>query len=180
MANKKFDARSILGFVFAFVLLVTPFVPVSAYSLIYGYGFNTRWLTVRNYSSYNSIVTISTNDWYLSSDVKPSICNSCSSFQVSVNNSTALPAGVNGQTWTYSNGSNIYFAYIRLNNNSGYFPSFPTNLKRNIIGHELGHAWGLNHSSYNSALLWYSDANYFNYGVYTPQSDDINGVNRLY
>lgn len=46
-------------------------------------------------------------------------------------------------------------------------------------GHEIGHALGLGHVS-NPALMYPDEGRYYNWGIYYPQQDDINGVNSIY
>ena len=42
--------------------------------------------------------------------------------------------------------------------------------------HEFGHALGLGHTLQTGQLMWYAEQN----GVFTPQSRDICGFNRIY
>jgi hypothetical protein len=51
-----------------------------------------------------------------------------------------------------------------------------TNVARSAAGHELGHGLGLAHTS-STALM---NQNRDRTKIYTPQSDDINGVNSMY
>jgi len=48
--------------------------------------------------------------------------------------------------------------------------------RRATAAHELGHGSGLGHSAYSSAVMY----KFTNYGVYTPATDDINGLNAIY
>ena len=53
--------------------------------------------------------------------------------------------------------------------------------KRNTIGHELGHTFGLEHNNTDKgALLYPTCAKYHDCNVSTPQTDDINGTNNIY
>ena len=48
-----------------------------------------------------------------------------------------------------------------------------------VAAHELGHALGLGHYS-GEYLMEPADSTRFNYGIYSPQADDVNGVLDLY
>lgn len=159
--------------------ILSPIFPAQAYNYTWGYGMDTRYPTIKNYSSYSSHVSLSAYYWYSSSDVKPTMCSSCS-YKVSVSNSYSLPTGVAGQATVYNNGKYITFASVLVNNNAGYFPNFSTFERFNVLGHELGHAWGMAHSQYTWALMWETMDSYYKYGVYWPTSNDIGGVNKIY
>lgn len=51
-----------------------------------------------------------------------------------------------------------------------------------LLGHEMGHVQGLAHETdYGATVLMYPyDNAYLDYGVYTPQSDDEDGIEDLY
>jgi len=53
--------------------------------------------------------------------------------------------------------------------------------KQNSIGHELGHSVGLDdHSSDKGALLYETCASFHDCNISTPQTDDKNGVKKIY
>ncbi len=81
-----------------------------------------------------------------------------------------------GKTIPYYSGSTYTSALVYLN--WYYLQSQGANFRRSVAGHEWGHALGLNdENSVTNALM--------NQGrnrntIYTPQSDDINGINAQY
>lgn len=60
--------------------------------------------------------------------------------------------------------------------NTYYESNNDTDFGRSVVSHELGHILGLAHTNWSS--LMNTDRN--RYTLYTPQKDDINGVNELY
>lgn len=60
--------------------------------------------------------------------------------------------------------------------NAGHPKITETNYARSTANHELGHAMGLDHTSNGSIM----DSNRDRSVVYTPQKDDINGINAIY
>lgn len=64
--------------------------------------------------------------------------------------------------------------------NTYYTASYATNKRISATGHELGHIIVLGHSSGAVLMNYSTSSRYDTYGVYTPQTDDINGVNYYY
>ncbi|MCL6561990.1 MAG: matrixin family metalloprotease [Firmicutes bacterium] len=63
--------------------------------------------------------------------------------------------------------------------NTYYTAGYSTTHVEAISGHELGHALGLAHNPTCPVLMNPDDA-YTTCDIYTPQQDDINGVNAIY
>ncbi|MEN6391129.1 MAG: matrixin family metalloprotease [Syntrophomonas sp.] len=64
--------------------------------------------------------------------------------------------------------------WFRIGMNSELFPSYTANQRQSVCVHELGHAMGLSDLGSGTAIMnQYRDKS----TIYTPQSDDINGVN---
>lgn len=59
-----------------------------------------------------------------------------------------------------------------------YVHSNPSWKIKNTIMHEMGHIFGLKHSSVTGALMVSDSANYTS--LHVPQTDDINGVRSIY
>jgi len=72
------------------------------------------------------------------------------------------------------------YAFIKLN--QVYLgPIIERYLIQSTCGHELGHAMGLDENWDDVELLMYPENDrYDDEGVYTPQQDDINGINAIY
>lgn len=64
--------------------------------------------------------------------------------------------------------------------NHYYTQGYTSDETRSVTGHELGHALGLAHNSGPYLMDPYTSVRYGEYGVYTPQTDDINGAEALY
>lgn len=75
-------------------------------------------------------------------------------------------------------GSRIDWATCMLN--MYYTDDHAANKRRSVSGNELGHSLGLNHEDAAVLMNPYTSSRYDKYGVYTPQEDDINGVNAMY
>ena len=97
-----------------------------------------------------------------------------------------IVGGVRGEAyrynWLYINGKpkvNIVGGYLFLEAFQNYVVyvnlafSQVTNGYTSTAGHELGHVFGLSHSTVSNSLM---DGNRNIETVYTPKSDDINGV----
>lgn len=82
--------------------------------------------------------------------------------------------------WCYGSNYLVANAYYNTYYTNGYGPYG----KRQVMAHELGHTIGLWEASGNScsglALMYPNSARYYTCGIYTPQQDEINGVNYLY
>lgn len=63
--------------------------------------------------------------------------------------------------------------------NWAYTQSYSPGAIQSVAGHELGHAAGLGHSD-QCVLMYPSTYRYFTCGVFSPQQDDINGIDALY
>lgn len=75
----------------------------------------------------------------------------------------------------------FYFAHAHIN--SFYGDSNPYNGKVNTLTHEMGHSIGLDHSGSlcgNPAIMYNSYGSFIVCGIYTPQTDDINGARAIY
>lgn len=80
----------------------------------------------------------------------------------------------------YYSGGYIDNAIARLNEHytEGYTP---VNKRRSVSGHELGHSIGLGEGNYPDSLMeQFTPTRWGTYGIYSPQQDDINGINTLY
>ena len=84
-----------------------------------------------------------------------------------------LSAAYNG--FTLTNGAT---GKADVNLNWFYLQSDTINARRGTAGHELGHALGLDDNNSGGAVIMNVGRN--RNQVFTPQTDDINGVNSIY
>jgi hypothetical protein len=68
------------------------------------------------------------------------------------------------------------WGYLNYYYTAGYGPQ----ARQSVAGHELGHLYGLDHSSGAKIMEGATSLRYYTYGVSTPQADDINGVEAIY
>jgi hypothetical protein len=175
----KWNVRLVI-FVMLVIFLLCPSI-TSAYTLL-----GPKWVSVNplywymeNWVGYNTRVafTYSLQDW--------NAAGTKVHFQNSVSYKVYLAEGyVTGVTWdgiTYYGyrGSTMTWASSYLN--MYYTDGYGTNKRRSVSGHELGHALGLGEMTVGAELMnRYTSSRYDYYGVYTPQQDDINGINAMY
>jgi hypothetical protein len=86
---------------------------------------------------------------------------------------------------TYYSCSGGYFQNgVQSQLNSYYTASYSTNERISVTTHEFGHALGLAHNNPSLCngvpVMYYSTDRYTVCGIYTPQQDDINGINHIY
>ncbi len=78
---------------------------------------------------------------------------------------------------TDESGDYILSADITLN--VYYYDPSPANERQCVVAHEFGHVLGLGHAAWWVQALMNTMA-WDWWGIYTPQQDDINGVNAIY
>lgn len=105
-----------------------------------------------------------------------------SSADIKVSSAYNSSVSWDGITTYNSSGGHFVAGSVVVQLNDYWFWTIPYTYDEEIsvAAHELGHTLGLNHSSIASALMYYSTSRYTQYGTYTPQQDDINGVNAMY
>jgi hypothetical protein len=76
-----------------------------------------------------------------------------------------------------------YFATVDVFINDYYTQSYTLNQRKSVISHEMGHAFGLDNTSGAVVMNGATNGAYSRwetYGICTPQSDDVSGVNSIY
>ena len=174
------------------VLLLSTFlwsvIPVSAYNLI-GYYWEGHVLPDPLYFFIeDDVSTESWTGWYNGHEEWNEAQNSPTNFALTDNIYYALVdafysydsvMGISGQTWySPSSPGDITSASVTLYEyiTNGY----PYYKRVSVAAHEFGHVLGLAHNS-GAYLMESSDYTRYNtYGIYSPQTDDVDGVNYLY
>ena len=93
---------------------------------------------------------------------------------IQIHNGNYGNTGWYGQTY-FTCSSGVFQAPVDSYINDYYGTS--GNHLQAVVGHEFGHALGLGHSSDCNALMYTYP---YTCGVYTPQTDDVNGLNAVY
>ncbi len=73
-------------------------------------------------------------------------------------------------------------SYARAALNYFFTDNYVSDMRRSVSGHELGHVLGLGEMDWDDPVLMnqWTDWRYDFWGVFTPQDDDIDGVNDMY
>lgn len=87
-----------------------------------------------------------------------------------------------GNSTVYYNSSTHLITSSKSWVNSYYVYSYSSTKEQSVAAHELGHVLGLADLSSSAYALMngYTGDRYDSYGIYKPQSDDVNGVNAIY
>lgn len=77
------------------------------------------------------------------------------------------------------------FDYAHSDLNSYYTAYYAGTQRQSVAAHEFGHAFGLSHSNQSVCpgmplMDGTTSVRWGQCGVYTPQSDDVNGINHIY
>lgn len=78
-----------------------------------------------------------------------------------------------------SSSSNPYSQAV-TNLNIYYTQNYSSEKTQSVQAHEFGHLLGLAHETGSVLMNPYTSTRYDTYGVYTPQQDDIDGINGIY
>lgn len=104
-----------------------------------------------------------------------------SSYTILANAHTYGASGFDGITYMPSCSSGHWSSTVQTDLNMFYTNGYTFRGVQQVQAHEFGHALGLAHNNASCyILMYYSSTRYFSCGVYTPQQDDINGINALY
>lgn len=171
------------------VVLVALFTFLLFPSITFAYTINpqgAKWPSVNplywymeNWVGYNTRVafTNSLQDWN-AAGTKVHFQNS-GSYKVYLAEANMPGVAWDGRSYITGSGTTIQSCSCYLN--MYYTDGYGANKRRSVSGHELGHSLGLWEVTGGAELMnKATPSRYDTYGVYTPQQDDINGVNFLY
>ena len=176
--------RHLIIGVIAFSILSLPTSSAFAYKLLGGKWPNNivTSLYYYNFSSYSEVYT-SAHDW----STQPIIPNlyrlsTPGEHYVSVQEISKWYKFWDAKTELFPRpeGPTYWGAEVTLNDY--WISDYESNKKRFVIGHEFGHVLGLNHepSLAKEALMYPFIEAYDWWDIYTPQPDDVAGVNEIY
>jgi hypothetical protein len=176
LMKKKVIALSI-----AILLMISFSVPAYAYSPL-GYKWSSSSITYYTSSSAkaNTVTAFSLGASVWSNNTKVNITLNSSSYNIFCTDVYSTVVDWDGLC--YYNYSGSYFTSITQTLNYYYTDSYVANKRISVAMHEFGHGLGLADlgTSSTSLMNGYSYYRYDINGVFTPQTDDINGVNSLY
>lgn len=136
----------------------------AAYKWVYtGYGYNPIYM----YQTTNFYA--SNMDIYASDDGAYAGYNAYTAF---------VDVRTNGDVYVDPTTSFWDYGEIYLNTNGAAFGGKDSNGKQGVIGHEMGHVFGLDHNDDNIYSIMCSD--YKGRVVYTPGQADSDGINAMY
>jgi len=156
--------------------MVSPNVNPSWYSVITVNGVNS-WNNAITWNGSHVVSFSQTSNWsnsaidYYADEYGANGLRAWTGWFLSNGTSAGVPPSTN---WAY--------AEIRFNNTYMYddiYGNLP-NRSMNTAVHEFGHAIGLSHDPYVWNIMYPTIANYDQYGIYTPQLDDISYADAAY
>ncbi|MCI9151574.1 MAG: hypothetical protein HFI42_13990 [Lachnospiraceae bacterium] len=164
--------------VFCIILLLAAQSFTSSAAMLSGYLWPSRTITYSysrsESSNFRNAVTASANAWSSKTIINYS-------YDSSGNGKVyAMEQYVTGVAWAgtctpHKSGGFIDSAVATIN--SYYTSTYEYNKVRSVICHELGHALGMDEDWVNKkSIMWPNVSNYDNYGIYVPQTVDINYI----
>lgn len=89
-------------------------------------------------------------------------------------------SGFDGET-SYSCSGGYFSGTVQTVLNTYYVSGYSSTARQQVQAHEFGHSLGLAHNNSTCyVLMYYSSYRYFSCGIYSPQQDDVNGINAIY
>ncbi len=127
-------------------------------------------------SYFNNAVTAAASTWSANTDA--TLAYTSSGGQVLVTEFYNSGAAWDGLSNFTNSGVTLKSCTITIN--SAKTASYGSYKVRSVVSHEFGHALSLDEYSARVLMHPTTSVRYDSYGIYTPQTDDINGVNYIY
>ncbi|MDR0491403.1 MAG: matrixin family metalloprotease [Oscillospiraceae bacterium] len=167
----------------AIILLLSVCTQASAYSL-WGYKWASKTIIYKHVSGTSSDSTTAFASGTIDFNSKTNVTLAVSSVTTATLYLTDFNATFvdwDGLT-SITSSSGSYFSMVYCYLNTYYTAGYSTNMRRSVAAHELGHALGLGDlgTAFNALMNGYTPYRFTYWGVYTPQADDISGVNSIY
>ena len=133
-------------------------------------------------TAYSGVVTTCIADWNGTGTEVHFTKDAAGAIRITGDGANPPPNNWNAKTDIWSFGTVITAATVTLYNVRLIDSPAHNMHKRNTIGHELGHTFGLDHNTTDKGALLYGTCigSYHDCDVSTPQTDDINGTNNIY
>jgi hypothetical protein len=166
----------VVAFIVAVTLQFALASPASAYTFT-GCRWPGTYITYINQGAgaYWDTTRLAAGEWSARTDV---VLASSSSSWYAIFQRNDGPNGYDGYSTWWCNSGSTYRANSWYN--TYYMSTASTGVRRTLIAHEIGHALGLNHSSWGTLMYTCPRCVHNSFGFVGPQTDDLRGMNARY
>jgi hypothetical protein len=156
--------------------------PAAAYSLegCRWHGYLIDYYIYAPALPYATVITNAGNSWTQTPTKIFMVRVTTNTYNVLVDIYNFGNTGFDGITY-YTCSAGYFSGHVETALNTYYTADYSSTGRQQVQAHEFGHSLGLGHNNSNCYTLMYpSSSRYFTCGIYTPQQDDINGINAIY